>query len=99
MEQLEFSFMAVRMQSHATILNYLEIFYEVKDTFTHTCVFGCVQLFGNPMDCSPPSSSVHGIFQARVLEWVAISSPGDLPNPGIEPGSPTLQADTLPCNI
>ena len=27
----------------------------------------------NPMDCSPPGSSVHGIFQARVLEWVAIS--------------------------
>ena len=27
----------------------------------------------NPMDCSPPSSSVHGIFQARILEWVAIS--------------------------
>ena len=28
---------------------------------------------GNPMDCSPPGSSVHGIFQARILEWVAIS--------------------------
>ena len=28
----------------------------------------------NPMDCSPPGSSVHGIFQARILEWVAISS-------------------------
>ena len=27
-----------------------------------------------PMDCSPPGSSIHGIFQARVLEWVAISS-------------------------
>ena len=27
----------------------------------------------NPMDCSPPGSSVHGIFQARILEWVAIS--------------------------
>ena len=26
----------------------------------------------NPMDCSPPGSSVHGIFQARILEWVAI---------------------------
>ena len=26
----------------------------------------------DPMDCSPPGSSVHGIFQARVLEWVAI---------------------------
>ena len=28
----------------------------------------------NPLDCSPPGSSVHGIFQARILEWVAISS-------------------------
>ena len=27
----------------------------------------------DPMDCSPPGSSVHGIFQARVLEWVAIA--------------------------
>ena len=50
----------------------------------------------NPMDCSLPGSSIHGIFQARILEWVAISSPGDLPNPGIEPRSPSLQADTLP---
>ena len=35
----------------------------------------CVQFFGNPMDCSPPGSSLHGISQARILEWVAISSP------------------------
>ena len=47
------------------------------------------------MDCSPPGSSVHGILQARVLEWVAISFPRDLPNPGIEPRSPALQADSL----
>ena len=46
------------------------------------------------MDFSQQGSSVHGIFQARVLEWVP--SPGDLPNPGIEPRSPTLQADALP---
>ena len=32
-----------------------------------------VRLFATPMDCSPPGSSIHGIFQARVLEWVAIS--------------------------
>ena len=99
----------------------------------------------NPPDCSsPPGSSVHGILQARTLEWVAISfsnawkwkvkvkslsrvrpsvtpwtaafqaplsmgfsrqeywsglplpSPGDLPNPGIKPGSAALQADSLP---
>ena len=34
----------------------------------------------NPMDCSPPGSSVHAISQARILEWDAIS-PGDLPGP------------------
>ena len=32
----------------------------------------------NPMDCSLPGSSVHGIFQARILDWVAISYPGIL---------------------
>ena len=47
-----------------------------------------------PMDCSPPSSSVHGILQARILE-LPFPSPGDLPDPGIEPMSPTLQADAL----
>ena len=36
------------------------------------------------MDCSPPGSSVHGIFQAGILEWVAFLSPGDLSNPGIK---------------
>ena len=36
------------------------------------------------MDCSPPGSSVHWILQARILEWAAISSSGDLPNLGIE---------------
>ena len=49
----------------------------------------------DPMDCSLPGSSAYGVFQARVLEWVAISFSGDLPNPGIEPGSPALQADSL----
>ena len=100
----------------------------------------------DPMACSPPSSSIHGIFQAKVLEWGAIAtidqiyislnvfqvksfsrvrpfatprtvayqapsmgfsrqecwsglpfpSPEDLPDPGIEPVSPALQADALP---
>ena len=40
--------------------------------------------------------TVHGILQARILEWVAFPSPGDLPDPGMEPGSPTLQANSLP---
>ena len=40
--------------------------------------------------------TVYGILQARTLEWVVVPSPGDLPDPGIEPRSPALQADSLP---
>ena len=40
-----------------------------------------------PMDCSPPGLFVRGILQARILEWVAFASPGDLPDPGLEPAS------------
>ena len=36
--------------------------------------FSRVQLFETPMDCSPPGSSVHGILQARILEWVDMPS-------------------------
>ena len=51
------------------------------------------------MDYSLPGSSVLGIFQARILEWVAISSSRGLPDPGTEPmspASPALEADSLP---
>ena len=49
--------------------------------------FNHIWLFATPMDCSLPGSSVHGILQARILEWVAISSSRDLPDPGVEPTS------------
>ena len=59
-----------------------------------------------PYGLQPPGSSVHGIFQIRILEWIAIPfsiarglplpSPWDHPDPGIEPGSPALQADSSP---
>ena len=42
--------------------------------------------------CDPPGSSLHGIFQARVLEWVAMPSSRDLPDPGIELVSPAPAA-------
>ena len=48
------------------------------------------------MDCSLPGSSVHGILKARILERVAFPSAGDLLDPGIEPRSPLLQANSLP---
>ena len=46
------------------------------------------------MDCSPPGTSVHGVFQARILEWVAIPFSRDSPEPGIELRSPALQANS-----
>ena len=62
-------------------------------TFFIVCVsvaLGRVQLC-DPMDRGPLGSSVHGVLQARILEWGAISfSEGNLPNPGIEPVSPAL---------
>ena len=48
----------------------------------------------NPMDCSLSGSSVHGILQAGIQEWVPIPFSGDLPNLGIKPRSPALQADS-----
>ena len=50
-----------------------------------------VWLFCHPMDCSLPGSSVHGIFQARILEWVAIPFSRGCSRPGIEPGFPAFR--------
>ena len=50
----------------------------------------------NPVAYSPPGSSIRGILQARILEWVAMPSSRDLPSPGIKPRSLALQADSLP---
>ena len=54
----------------------------------------CLTLF-HPMDCNPPDSSVHGILQAKILEWVDISFSRDLPDLGIELASPAWQADSF----
>ena len=58
-----------------------------------------VQLFVIPwtIACQAPLSM--GILQTRILEWAAMPSLGDLPNPGIKPRSPTLQANYLPSEL
>ena len=59
-------------------------------------------LICNPMDCSPPGSSVHGSFQARILEWVAIFYSRGYSQPRNIPHLLSLlhwQADFLPCTI
>ena len=60
--------------------------WKVKAKVAH-----CVWLFGTPLDYT-----VHGILQARILEWGAVPFFKDLSNPGIKPRSPALQVDSLP---
>ena len=58
-----------------------------------SCAQSCPTLW-DPVDCSPPGSSVHGIFQVRILEWIGISStPGDLSDTKIKP--PSLSTPAL----
>ena len=58
---------------------------ESESEFAQSCPTVC-----DPMDCSPPGSSIHGILQARILEGLPFPSPGNLPVPGIKPISPAL---------
>ena len=61
-------------------------YFIVKVLVTQSCLTLC-----DPVDCSSLGSSLHGILQARILEWVEDPSPQDLPNPGIVPGCPALR--------
>ena len=80
----------------------------VKHVFLHClhwrmCVcaqslYSCLTLC-HPLDCSLSGSSIYGTPQARILQWVAITSSKELPNPGIKPAfpmAPALQVDYLP---
>ena len=59
----------------------------------HMCAQSCLTLH-NPMDCSLPGSSAHGIFQQEYWSGLPFPSPGDLPDPGFQPVSPVSPALT-----
>ena len=65
--------------------------------FVHRVAFEevSVRLFATPCHPTLCHYTVNGILQARILEWIAFPFSRDLPNPGIEPGSPALRADSL----
>ena len=68
--------------------------FERKDTKLRESECGrpsVVPTLRDPMDYT-----VHGILQARILERIVFPSPADVPNPGIDPGSPALQGDSMP---
>ena len=78
---------------------FAEVWYktEICNSAAVLCLVAqsCSILF-DPMDCSPPGTSVHGDSPGKNTSGLPCSPPGDLPNPGIEPRSPTLQKDSSP---
>ena len=71
-----------------------------RGEYTHVCsVAPSCPILCNPMDYSPPGSSVHGFSRQECWSGSPCPPPGDPPNPGMEPTSPAapaLQADSLP---
>ena len=61
----------------------------------HAQLLQLCQTLCNPMDCSLPGSSVHGLSRQVYWSVLLCPPPGDLPDPGIKPTSPTLRADSL----
>ena len=93
------------MVSYSMKLIFKIICYDVTDikmdlSINTKCVIAAVRVHSvaslvslcDPGDCSPPDSSVHRTFQTRILEGLPFPSPRDLPDPGIEPGSPAATA-------
>ena len=71
------------------------VYFEVREHGAVLKSLSHVRLFTTPWTAVCQASLSSGILQARLLEWVAMPSSRYLPNPGIEPMSPTLQADSL----
>ena len=72
--------------------------YFIIDKYAVLCLLArsCLTLY-DPMDCSPSGSSVHGDSPGKTTEVGCHALlQGNLPNPGIKPRSPALQADSLP---
>ena len=74
---------------HREVLSHQKVKVSVKVKAIQSC----------PTFCCPMDFAVHRTLQARILEWVAFPSSGDLPNPGIDPMSPTWQVDSSPAEV
>ena len=79
--------------TESTVRAGLVVENRVKGLVVQSCQTLC-----DPRDCNPPGCPVHGILQQGCWNGLSFLSPGDLPNPGIEPRSPALQADFLLIN-
>ena len=83
------------------MLHLFQVYYKViRFIYIYIYIHTYIYIFSSvaqscPTLCSPRDYTVLGNLQARILEWVAFPSPEDLPKPGIKPGTPALQANSL----
>ena len=92
------SFAIIKLQQVYLFLELCKTFWETVESgglaseseVTQSCLALC-----DPMDCSPPGPPSMGFSSQECWSGLPFPSPGDLPDPGIEPGSPALEADTL----
>ena len=88
-----YNFLIFELKPQATFIYLISLDSLGLDKHTCVCVCKRVKLPQSgltlcyPMDYSPPGSSVHGILQARILEWLTTLPPEDLPDPGVKPVS------------
>ena len=75
---------------HIFVGLFLDSPWKVKMLVLQSCLTRCY-----PMDCIPPGSSVHGISQARIVEWVAIPSPGESSWPRDQDTPPPLASEFI----
>ena len=90
---------AVQFSKHHLPKSLYSIVYSCLLCCTLCCVLSHSVMsdsFVTPWTVARQAPLSMGVLQARILEWVACPPPGDLPNPGIKPRSPTLQAESLP---
>ena len=73
----------------------IKTFKLILSCYCRCLAVSCVRLFCDPPDYSPPGSSVHGILQARIMEWAVISFSVGSSRHRMEPRPPALQADSL----
>ena len=92
-----------KKKAHRTVSLFVESnsdklgqWFKAAENRTSVCAhsLSCVLLFCNPMDSNPPAFSVCGTLQARKLQWVALSSSGDLPAQGLNAHRICLQNST-----
>ena len=86
------SLMGLRGHMHLVRMKYYDtIISRIPAAAVCSVAQSCLTLCG-PMDCSPPGSSFHGSFQARIGSGMSFPTPGDPFNPGTEPASLASQA-------